>query len=94
MNEQKTEQIKSILKSWNPLGTAAERITDLNDYDTEVGDILFHLAIDYEFPEKKVTQKQVVKIVKEVLNEAFNLYLTSSDCDAPCEEVLRVLNEK
>lgn len=94
MNEQKTEQIKSILKSWNPLSAAAERITDLNDYDTEVGDIIFHLAVDYDFPEKSVTKKQVVKIVKEVLNESFNLYLTSSDCDAPCEEVLRVLNGK
>lgn len=94
MNQQKIEQIKSILKQWNPLGNAEHSIPDLNDYETEVDDIIFNLEMDYDFPEKSVTKKQLSNIVKEVLNQAFDLYLTSSECDAPSEEILEVLNQK
>jgi hypothetical protein len=51
---------------------------DLNDYETEVDDIIFNLKIEYDFPKKSVSKKQLSKIVKEVLNDAFDLYLTSS----------------
>lgn len=94
MEQQKIEQIKSILKHWNPLGNAEHSIQDLNDYETEVDDIIFNLEIEYDFPEKSVTKKQLSKIVKEVLNQAFDLYLTNSECDAPSEEILEVLNQR
>lgn len=94
MNHQKIELIKAILKHWNPLGKAEHNIQDLNDYETEVNDIIFNLDIDYDFPEKNVTKKQLSKIVKEVLNQAFNLSLTSSECDAPSQEILEVLNQR
>lgn len=94
MNEQKIEHIKAILMSWNPLGNAAHKTPDLNNYETEVDDIIFNLNIDYDFPEKSVSKKQLSKIVKEVLNEAFNLYLTSSECDTYSEKILKILNEK
>lgn len=94
MNQQKIEKIKSILKHWNPLENAEHNIQDLNDYGTEVDDIIFNLEIDYDFPEKSVTKKQLSKIVKEVLNQAFDLYLSNSDCDAPSEEILEVLTQK
>jgi len=93
MNQNKIEQFKAILKKWNPLGTAENNIADLNDYETEVGDIIFNLEIEYDFPEKSITQKQLSKIIKEVLNEAFDLHLTNSECDAHSEEILKVLKD-
>jgi hypothetical protein len=93
MNQDKIEQFKAILKEWNPLGTAENNITDLNDYETEVDDIIFNLKIEYDFPEKSITQKQLSKIIKEVVNEAFNLHLTHSECDANSEEILKILKD-
>lgn len=93
MNQQKIEQIKTILKYWNPLGNAKHSIPDLNDYETEVDDIIFNLEIDYDFPEKSVTKNQLSKIIKEVLNQAFDLYLTNSECDAYSEQILMILNQ-
>jgi hypothetical protein len=57
MNQNKIEQFKAILKKWN-LRIAENNIADLNDYETEVDDIIFHLEI--EFPEKKYYPKEVV----------------------------------
>ncbi len=93
MNQDKIEQFKACLKKWNPLGTTANDIADLNDYETEVVDIIFNLEIEYDFPEKNITQKQLSKMIKEVLNEAFNLYLTNSECDAHSEEILKILKD-
>ncbi|MNQ89543.1 hypothetical protein D3C85_1048540 [compost metagenome] len=94
MNQDKIEQFKTILKKWNPLGNAAHSIPDLNNYETEVVDIIFYLKIEYDFPEKNVTKNQLSKIIKEVLNEAFNLDLTNSECDATSDEILKILKEK
>jgi superfamily I DNA and/or RNA helicase len=93
MNQNKIEQFKAILKKWNPLGIAENNIADLNDYETEVDDIIFHLEIEYDFPEKSITQKQLSKIIKEVLNQAFDLHLTNSECDAHSEEILKILKD-
>ena len=93
MNQDTIEQFKAILKKWNPLGTAENNITDLNDYETEVDDIIFNLEIEYNFPEKSITKKQLSKIIKEVLNEAFNLHLTHPECDAYSEEILKILKD-
>jgi hypothetical protein len=93
MNQDKIEQFKAILKKWNPLGTAENNITDLNDYKTEVDDIIFNLEIEYDFPKKSITKKQLSKIIKEVLNEAFNLHLTHSECDVYSEEILKILKD-
>ncbi|WP_367773053.1 hypothetical protein AB3G33_04885 [Flavobacterium sp. WC2421] len=91
MNQQKIEQVKKILTHWNPLGDAKHRVTDLNDYETEVEDIIFGLSIEYDFPEKDITIQQLSIITKEVLNQAFNLYLTNSECDAYSEKILKIL---
>jgi hypothetical protein len=45
--------------------------------ETEVDDIIFHLEI-VTF-QKSITQKQLSKIIKEVLNQAFDLHLTNSN---------------
>jgi hypothetical protein len=93
MNQDKIEQFTAILKKWNPLGIAKNTVTALNDYETEVDDIIFNLEIEYNFPEKSITQKQLSKIIKEVLNEAFDLHLTNSECDVHSKEILNILKD-
>ena len=93
MNQDKIEQFKAILKKWNPLGTTENNITDLNDYETEVDDIIFNLEIEYDFPEKSITKKQLSTIIKEVLNQAFDLHLTNLECDSHSEEILKILKD-
>jgi hypothetical protein len=51
-----------------PLRIAENNIADLNDYETEVDDIIFHLEIDTI--QKKYYPKQLSKMIKEVLNQA------------------------
>jgi hypothetical protein len=48
-----------------PLRTAENNIADLNDYETEVDDIIFHLEIEYDFPEKSITQSSCLKSSKK-----------------------------
>ena len=94
MKQQNIEKIKSILKHWNPLGNRKDSISDLNNYETEVVDIIFNLEIEYNFPEKSISKNQLSIIVKEVLNQAFDLHLTRSDCDDYSIQILKILNEK
>ena len=94
MKQENIEKIKSILKHWNPLGNRKDSISDLNDYETEALDIIFNLEIDYDFPEKSISKNQLSIIIKEVLNQAFNLHLTNSDCEDCSTQILKILNEK
>ncbi len=43
MDEKQIEEVKQILTSCNPLGTKANQVSDLANYETEAIDILFHL---------------------------------------------------
>ena len=44
MNEEHIRKVKELLITWNPLGDQATQINDLDDYETEAIDILFHLG--------------------------------------------------
>jgi hypothetical protein len=44
-------KVKHVLNDWNPPGENASKIQDLNEYETEANDILFH--IDFEITSKK-----------------------------------------
>jgi hypothetical protein len=94
MNNNKTNKIKEILNQWNPLGERANQIPDLNNYETEANDIIFNIEMDLEFKKIKNSKNLVKKIVKEVLNEAFNLWLTDEDCEKPSELIYNVLFDK
>lgn len=93
MEQDKIERIKSILTEWNPAKNSLFPIPDLDNYDTEVGDFIFNLEIEYDFPENKVTNKQAQRMLKEVLNQAFNLHLTDSDCEEPTIRIMQILLE-
>lgn len=87
----KIEKIKSILTEWNPLGEKAKSVSDLDDYHTEANDIYFHFVSEIHFPKSKDSLKRVQKITKEVLNEAFNLWLNDKDCENPARKIMKIL---
>jgi len=86
MEDYEIEEVAKILKKWNPLGDNAKRIKDLNGYRTEAIDIIFNLKIN-----KNKASAEI--FVMEVLNQAFDLYLTKNECIGPTQKILNVLNK-
>jgi len=91
MNEDHINKIKEILTQWNPLGDQVNQISNLNNYEIEAVDIIFNIDIEFDLKKIREPKKRVRKIVKEVLNEAFNLWLTDEDCEKPSELIYKVL---
>lgn len=92
MNEEHIEKIKEILNGWNPLAEKANQISDFDEYNTEAVDILFHINTEINFKNTKESQVKIRNIVKEVLNQAFDLYLADKDCDVPSNAIYKILN--
>jgi len=86
MEDYETEEVAKILTEWNPLGNDAKKIKDLNGYITEAMDIISSLEI-YK------NRTSAVNIVREVLNQAFDLDLTENECIATTQKILNVLNK-
>ena len=86
MEDYETEEVAKILTEWNPLGDDAKKIKDLNGYRTEAMDIISSLEI-YK------NRMRPENIIREVLNQAFDLYLTENECIAPTQKILTVLNK-
>ena len=53
---------------------------------------MFNIEIEVDFKKTRDSQKRVKVIVKEVLNEAFNLWLTDEGCEKPSELIYNVLS--
>lgn len=94
MNSKHIRKIKKVLTRWNPLGDRAIQITDLNEYDIEATDIVFHCNIEISPIKIKDPKKRVHVIVKDVLEGAFDLNLTDEECEKPVEDILRILYKK
>ena len=86
MEDYEIEEVAKILNKWNPLGDNAKRIKDLNGYRTEAIDIIFNLKINKN-------KASAENFVMEVLNQAFDLYLTKNECIGPTQKILNVLNK-
>ncbi len=86
MKDYETEEVAKILTEWNPLGDDAKKIKDLNGYRTEAMDIISSL----EIYKNRMSAKN---IIREVLNQAFDLHLTENECIAPTQKILNVLNK-
>jgi hypothetical protein len=84
MKNYQIEEVARILNKWNPLGDDAKKISDLDSYRTEASDIIFHLEI---------SKANVRDIVKQVLNQAFNLSLTEEECSDPANEIMGLLKQ-
>jgi hypothetical protein len=66
-------KVMQLLVTWNPLGSRAHDIEDLNDYRTEAIDILFNVSL-------RGPNVSSAQIVQYILNEAFDLTLSLEDC--------------
>lgn len=92
---EKLERIKKILTEWNPAKNSRVPINnDLDNYDTEANDFLFFLEFEYDYPNRKISLKQVQKLLKGILNDAFDLHLTDQECETPTAEIMRILTDK
>lgn len=70
MTDVQEAAIQKILAEWNPLGPAAEDVRDLDDYESEAGDILFAMELH---------GMSVKRAVAAVLEEAFLLDLDDAE---------------
>jgi hypothetical protein len=73
-----------LLIQWNPLGDRASAIHDLDNYKTEAIDILFHVGLS-------ASGINPAPIVRDVLNGAFDLFLSIDDCTAVGEEIKKIM---
>ncbi len=86
MNETQITKVAEILSKWNPLGTKAQNIPDLDGYRTEAIDIIatFHLPFGGATERAKVMT---------VLNQAFDLSLSEKDCAEPARQIALILKQ-
>ena len=82
--EHQIEAVKKILTQWNPLGDTAKGYSDLDDYNTEAIDILFHTG----------SKGNPTPIVREILNEAFYLDLSLDDCSKAGHAIKNIISIK
>lgn len=87
MNKKHIERLKEILSEWNPLGDQSSQISDLENYETEATDILFHIN-------KKYSAEQISKIICTVLGQAFSINVDEKKSLAVANEVHSMMNEK
>ena len=93
MDDETINKVKHVLNDWNPLGKNASKIEDLNEYETEAIDILFY--IDFEITTKRPVEakKQIQRLIKNVIEEAFNIDLVLESCRIPAEKIYQILHE-
>ena len=87
MNKEHIRKLKELLTSWNPLGDQAGHILDLNDYETEATDILFHLG-------KQPSTDQIANLTITVLEQAFSLSITKEEVRPYAEQINKIIIEK
>ena len=87
MNKKHIERIKDILSEWNPLGDMASQISDLDNYETEATDILFHIN-------KKNSVEQISKMIKSVLEQAFDINVDNEKSLEVANEIHSMINAK
>lgn len=87
MNKKHIERLKDILSEWNPLGDMASQISNLENYEIEATDILFHIN-------KKNSVEQISKMIKTVLGQAFGINVDSEKSLAVANEVHAMINAK
>ncbi len=86
MDKRKINQIAEVLSEWNPLGDRAREVKELNGYRTEVVDIIFELDV------RSVRGVEAVsRTVRQVLDQAFDLSLSDSECRQPALQIVQVL---
>lgn len=85
--EEHIQKTMQILTNWNPLGVRANLIKDLDNYRTEAIDILFHIDSNFTSADPSV-------VVRDVLNEAFDLSLSHDECSNVAHEIVKIKSSK
>jgi uncharacterized phosphosugar-binding protein len=86
MDEQEILKVASVLNTWNPLGDRAIKIADLDGYRAEAIEIIYNSGLR--------KNAKVSEIIMEVINEAFDLSLSESDCVDPARKINEILKRK
>ena len=87
MNEEQVDAVAKVLAKWNPLGTAAQEVPDLDGYRIEAGDIIFGLKI-------RGRSVKAEQFVADVLNQAFDLSLDPKSCVPYAKEIVAILQQQ
>ena len=87
MNEELIKNVQEILTSWNPLGDRSKSISDLNDYEIEATDILFHTN-------RHNSVDQVTSLTKNVLEQAFRLEISREEAKPYAKQIYKAIKEK
>jgi hypothetical protein len=88
MEDYEISEVAKVLGEWNPLGDDAVRVNDLDGYKTESIDVLFELEMS------GLNNARVKKILMQVLNQAFDLELTESECSDVANRIIGILSKK
>ena len=83
-DDHEIEEVARVLMEWNPLGDNAHKVKDLDGYRTEAIDIVVALKM-------RSSLRGAERIVRDVLNEAFYLFLDVSDCVAAARKITAIL---
>jgi hypothetical protein len=84
--EEHIQKVMDLLTAWNPLGDRADSVEDLDNYRAEAIDILFTLDLEG-------FKSTPVRIVRDVLNQAFDLSLSLEECMDIGRKILTVVSE-
>ena len=87
MNKEHIAKVQALLAEWNPIGKRSAQISDLNNYEIEATDILFHIN-------KNNTVDQVNKMISTVINQAFGIHVDPVKCKIIAEQIHIMLKEK
>ena len=93
MEDEILNKVKHVLNDWNPLGENTSKIEDLKEYEIEAIDILFYIDLEVTSKRPVDAKKQIQRLIKDVLEEAFNIDLTNEDCRIPAEKIYQILHE-
>ena len=80
--DDKVLEISRILTEWNPLGDRAASVEDLNDYETEAGEILWAMDLHGDTVKMAVTM---------VLEQAFNIELDDFELECYSKRIESLL---
>ena len=84
MDEVQISKVAAVLAEWNPLGSRADRVPDLDGYRIEAIDIMMAFRIWGSSVPPEET-------VSGILNQAFDLSLKPIDCVATARKIQLIL---
>jgi hypothetical protein len=84
VDEVQISKVAAVLAEWNPLGSRADSVSDLDGYRIEAIDIIMALGVFRSFVAPEET-------ICNILNQAFDLSLKPIDCVATARKIQLIL---